>query len=169
MESTGRHTEEPQDRSQREIRARSIHGAQDPHLGASVRQTRAGEVKPGGSEQRQREPQERGELLDASPQLQDLLSELGLREVRHIQAHHQQSAAFRDSAPWVAELVRIVDGLAMIDKALLLKPDDAGLEFAAALINADKNRAAYTQHAQRAQAGAGRDQLVARNIAMVQY
>ena len=43
-----------------------------------------------------------------------------------------QSAAFRDSAPWVAELVRIVDGLAMIDKALLLKPDDAGLEFAAA-------------------------------------
>ena len=69
----------------------------------------------------------------------------------------------------MAELVRIVDGLAMIDKALLLKPDDAGLEFAAALINADKNRAAYTQHAQRAQAGAGRDQLVARNIAMVQY
>jgi len=51
-----------------------------------------------------------------------------------------QSAAFRDSAPWVAELVRIVDGLAMIDKALLLKPDDAGLEFAAALIHADKNR-----------------------------
>ena len=80
-----------------------------------------------------------------------------------------QSAAFRDSAPWVAELVRIVDGLAMIDKVLLRKPDDAGLEFAAALIHADKNRAAYTQHAQRAQAGAGRDQLVARNVAMVQY
>jgi hypothetical protein len=66
MESTGRHTEEPQDRSPREIRAPAIHGAQDLHLGASVRQTRAGEVKPEGAEQRQREPQERGELLDGS-------------------------------------------------------------------------------------------------------
>ena len=39
---------------------------------------------------RQREPKERGELLDSSPQLQDLLSELAVREVRHIQAHHDR-------------------------------------------------------------------------------
>ena len=79
-----------------------------------------------------------------------------------------QSAAFRDTAPRIAEMVRGVDGIGMIDKALLLRPDDAGLEFAAALINADKNRAEYLEHARRARAGASRDELVARNIGMVQ-
>jgi len=79
------------------------------------------------------------------------------------------SGPFRDSAPQMAALVKDVDGLAMIDKALLLRPEDAGLEFAAALINADKNRAAYTDHARRARAGAARDELVARNIGMVQH
>lgn len=79
-----------------------------------------------------------------------------------------QSAPFRASAPQMAELVKNVDGLGMIDKALLLRPDDPGLEFAAALINADKNRAQYLEHAKRARAGAARDALVARNIAMVQ-
>jgi hypothetical protein len=88
MEPTGRHTEEPQDRSQREVLAGPIHGAQDPPLGASVRQTLSCEVKPGGSEQSHREAEQCRELLDASPQLQDLLSELRLREVRHIQTDH---------------------------------------------------------------------------------
>jgi hypothetical protein len=37
MKPTGRHTQEPQDRSQWEILAGPIHGAQDPRLGASVR------------------------------------------------------------------------------------------------------------------------------------
>jgi hypothetical protein len=79
-----------------------------------------------------------------------------------------QSGPFRDSAPQLAELVANADGLAMIDKALLLRPGDPALEFAAALINADRNRADYTAHAQRARAGAARDELVARNIGMVQ-
>lgn len=78
------------------------------------------------------------------------------------------SGPFGDTAPQIAELVQNVDGVAMIDKALLLKPADAGLEFAAALINADRNRAAYSEHARRARAGAARDELVARNIAMIQ-
>ena len=90
MEPTGRHAEESQDRSQGKILAGPIHGAQDPHLGASVRQTRSCEAKPGGSEQGQREAEQRRELLDASPQLQDLLSELRLREVRHIQTDHDR-------------------------------------------------------------------------------
>ena len=47
-------------------------------------------VKPGGSKQGQREPEQRRELLDASPQLQDLLSEFRLREVRHIQTDHDR-------------------------------------------------------------------------------
>jgi hypothetical protein len=55
---------------------------------ASLGQTRAGEAKPGGSEQGQCEVEERGQLLNASPQLQEILSELGLRELRDIQTHH---------------------------------------------------------------------------------
>jgi hypothetical protein len=87
-----------------------------------------------------------------------------LRQVSHL----GQSGPFRDTAAQMGEVVGHVDGLAMIDKALLLRPGDAGLEFAAALINADKNRAIYAEHARRARAGAARDELVARNIGMVQ-
>src|ERR1700736_5436613 len=76
MEPTRRHSQEPQDRSQREVLAGPIHGAQDPHLGASVRQALSWEAEPGGAEQAQREPEQRRELPDLSPQLQDLLSEL---------------------------------------------------------------------------------------------
>jgi hypothetical protein len=79
-----------------------------------------------------------------------------------------QSGPFRDSAPQMRQIVSAIDGVAMMDKALLLSPDDPGLEFAAALINADKNRAAYLEHAKRARAGAARDDLVARNLAMIQ-
>jgi hypothetical protein len=82
--------QEPQDRSQREVLAGPIHGAQDPRLRASVGQPRSGETKPGGSEQRQRESEQRRELPDASPQLQDLLSELRLSEVRNIQTHYDR-------------------------------------------------------------------------------
>jgi hypothetical protein len=78
------------------------------------------------------------------------------------------SSSFRDSAPQMAAMVKNADGLAMIDKALLLRPGDPGLEFAAALINAGRNRTAYAEHATRARAGAPRDELVARNIGMVQ-
>jgi hypothetical protein len=79
-----------------------------------------------------------------------------------------QTGAFRDSAPQMAAIVKDIDGIAMIDKALLLDAGDPALEFAAALINADRNRPAYLAHAQRARAGAARDALVARNIGMVQ-
>ena len=82
--------QEPQDRSQREVLAGPIHGAQDPRLRASVGQTRSGETKPGGSEQGQCESEQRRELPDASPQLQDLLSELRLGEVRNIQTHYER-------------------------------------------------------------------------------
>jgi hypothetical protein len=55
MEPTRGHPQEPQDRSQREVLVRPIYGAQDPHLGASVRQTLSCEAKAGGAEQSQRE------------------------------------------------------------------------------------------------------------------
>jgi hypothetical protein len=55
------------------VSAGEIDGAQDPRLVASIRQALFGEAKPGRAEQGQG-------LLDASPQLQDLLAELRLRE-----------------------------------------------------------------------------------------
>jgi len=52
----------------------------------------------------------------------------------------------------------------LIQKALALRPDDATIHFAAALIAADTNRAAYAAHAAKARAGVSRDRLLARNI-----
>jgi hypothetical protein len=48
------------------------------------------EAKPGGSEQDQRESEQPRKLLDASPQLQDLMSELRLSEVRNIQTDYDR-------------------------------------------------------------------------------
>jgi hypothetical protein len=72
METTRREPQEPQDRSQREVLAGKIDGAQDPRLVGSFRQALLGEPKPGASEQGQHKPEQRRELLDASAQLQDL-------------------------------------------------------------------------------------------------
>src|ERR1700737_2968571 len=88
MKPTWRQSQEPQERPQREVLAGPIHGAPDSYLGASVWQTFSCEPKPGGSEQNQRKPEQRRELQRASPQLQDFLSELRLREVRYIQTDH---------------------------------------------------------------------------------
>ena len=90
MEPTRRQPEEPQERPQRDARAGPIDGAQDPHLGASVGQPLARQCETRGLQQGQHEPEQRRELLDASPQLQDLLSEFRLREVRHIQTDHDR-------------------------------------------------------------------------------
>jgi hypothetical protein len=78
------------------------------------------------------------------------------------------SAQFRDTATRMADLVKDLDGRSMIQKATILRPGDPGVEFAAALIAADKDRALYLEHAKKARAGAASDALVARNISMVQ-
>jgi hypothetical protein len=62
MKPTRRDTQEPQERSQREVLAGPIHGAQDSQLVASVRQTRYAEAKPGRLQQGQHEPQQCREL-----------------------------------------------------------------------------------------------------------
>ena len=67
MEPTRRQAEEPEKRPQRDAPAGPIDSAQDPHLGASVRQPRARQREPRGPQQRQHELQQRGELLDTSP------------------------------------------------------------------------------------------------------
>jgi hypothetical protein len=67
MKPTRRDTQEPQERSQREVLAGPIHGAQDSQLVASVRQTRYAVAKPGRLQQSQHEPEQCHELPHASP------------------------------------------------------------------------------------------------------
>jgi hypothetical protein len=88
VKPTRRYTQKPQDRSQRDAVARAIDRAEDPQLGVSFRQTLSCERKAGGFYEGQSEPQQRRKLLDAFPQLQDLLPEFRLREIRHIQTNH---------------------------------------------------------------------------------
>jgi hypothetical protein len=56
----------------------------------SVRQTLSGKPEPGRAQHGQRQPEQRRELLDASPELQDLLLEFRLREVHTLQTDHDQ-------------------------------------------------------------------------------
>ena len=88
MEPTRRQPEELQERPQRNARAGSIDGAQDPHLGASIGQPLARQRESRGLQQRQREPEQRRELLDASPELQNLLLEFHLAQVCDVEADH---------------------------------------------------------------------------------
>jgi hypothetical protein len=74
---------------------------------------------------------------------------------------------FRGRAPMLRALVGTSDGYVLVKKALEVRPDDPALEFAAALIAADKDRTAYQDHARKARAGANRDGLLARNIGHV--
>jgi hypothetical protein len=73
-------------------------------------------------------------------------------------------SAFGSRAPVMRDLVKDLDGYALVQKSLLAQPGHPALEFAAALIASDRNRAASRAHAARARAGADRDPLLARNL-----
>ena len=75
-----------------------------------------------------------------------------------------EARGFADRAPAMRDLVKDLDGYALIQKSLLVQPDDPSLEFAAALIASDRHRGAYQQHADRARAGAKKDALLAKNL-----
>src|SRR5262249_21143884 len=68
MEPTRGQSQETQECTQRYKRSGAIHGSQDPHFGASVRQTRVRQRESRASKKGQREPKECGELLHASPE-----------------------------------------------------------------------------------------------------
>lgn len=70
---------------------------------------------------------------------------------------------------WVfsGDAIGKADGYALVKKSLTLRPNDPALEFAAALIVADRHRDAYPEHARKARAGASQDALLARNIRQV--
>lgn len=71
---------------------------------------------------------------------------------------------YKDRIDGVRDVLRGHDGVQYINASLAAKPGDAGLEFAAALISAGTDRAAYQRHAERARAGASQDALIARNL-----
>lgn len=62
-------------------------------------------------------------------------------------------------------LLATVEGSAEVDAALAVRPNDAAIRFAAALIAAaDQRKADYATHARVARAGSGRDRLLALNL-----
>jgi hypothetical protein len=61
-----------------------------------------------------------------------------------------------------------LDSYALITKSVSLRPNDPGIQFAAALISSDEHRGEYASHAAKARAGADADMLLARNIVHVQ-
>lgn len=76
---------------------------------------------------------------------------------------HEQDR-YRDIAPALKALVQGLDGTALMAKSAAQRPQDAALQFAAAMITAGHDKAAYEMYAQRARAAAGQDPLVARNL-----
>ena len=56
------------------------------------------------------------------------------------------------------------DAYALIRRSVAARPDDASIQFAAALIASGRDRNAYLQHAEKARSGVTKDALLARNI-----
>jgi hypothetical protein len=76
---------------------------------------------------------------------------------------------FASRAPGLQAAIGNSDGYALISRGIAAKPNDAGLQFAAALIAADKgDRTRYLDHASKARAGAPGDALLTKNLNHVQ-
>jgi hypothetical protein len=78
-----------------------------------------------------------------------------------------RTAGFGDGPSNAKAAVGALDGTALMAKSLAARPNDAALEFAAALMAADKNRSAYEAHARKARIGVSSDPLLARNLGHV--
>jgi hypothetical protein len=63
----------------------------------------------------------------------------------------------------IARVIGGANGKPLIDRTVAMRPDDAAIRFAAALVAAS-DRAAYARHAAKAREGADRDPLLAKNI-----
>jgi hypothetical protein len=71
---------------------------------------------------------------------------------------------YKDQVIGIRALLSGTDGAALMRASLAAGPDDPSLEFAAALIAAGTDKAAYARHAERARAGAQADPLLAKNL-----
>jgi hypothetical protein len=83
-------------------------------------------------------------------------------------ASMSSSPEFADRVPGVRAAIGKTDAYALISRSIAARPDDPAIQFAAALIAADKNRDRYDAHASKARAGAASDQLLARNLSLVE-
>jgi hypothetical protein len=75
-----------------------------------------------------------------------------------------RAQGFAERATIAKAVVGANEGTSLMAASLAARPDDAALEFAAALMAADKNRAAYEAHARKARVGVSSDPLLARNL-----
>lgn len=62
------------------------------------------------------------------------------------------------------DAVGTADGYALMQRTLSLRPDDASVEFAAALVARGTGQPSYGRHAAKARQGAAKDALLSRNI-----
>lgn len=70
----------------------------------------------------------------------------------------------RNRAAAVRQALGTADAYALIQRSIAARPDDAAIQFAAALIASDRNRSAYPHHVEKARRGVATDALLARNI-----
>jgi hypothetical protein len=114
---------------------------------------------------------ERGGRPDALAWLDAAYLTEALREVADL-ANMSKSTPFDEGVRAVKGLTAGADGYALILKSLELRPDDASIEFAAALIAERDRRSAghpptFDEHARKARAGAKQDALLARNLSHI--
>ncbi len=84
MEPTLRQSQKPQECPHRNKLTGTIHGLQDPDLGATVGQTLVRQRESRASQQGEGEPKQCRELLHTSPELQDFLLEFRYPQVCHV-------------------------------------------------------------------------------------
>jgi hypothetical protein len=75
-----------------------------------------------------------------------------------------RASGFGERAPVAKAVVGSSVGTPLMAKSLAARPGDAALEFAAALMAADKDRTAYEAHAKKARTLTSSDPLLARNL-----
>ena len=90
-----------------------------------------------------------------------------LQDIVRLQGYDMPGIGKADTAALRA-IVAKGDGSAKIDQALRLRPNDPGMNFAAALVaTADERQSDVAAHTRLARAGIGRDRLVAMNIGKI--
>ena len=82
------------------------------------------------------------------------------KQIAMLRGEHE----FAARAGTIAGVLGKADGMAMLNKAIAMRPDDAPLQFAAALVAATADRPAYRAHADKARKGVAQDTLLAKNI-----
>ena len=90
-----------------------------------------------------------------------------LQELVRLQGYDMPGVGKVDTAALRA-IVAAGDGSVRIDQALVLRPNDAAMRFAAALVaSADRRNADFATHKRIARLGAGNDRLLARNLGQI--